>query len=256
MAKLTARGRRVVWRAEKTTLGQTLRFAMRSDYTLLIRPHGMGWKFFEAKVYDMTARRKAFEVDGYKILMGDGSEPKAFRPLQDQSIISSEQQVAKSLSNSKESSIMYTKESVKDASTADLIAAYNKLTGKAVKKFASRDKAEAQVLKAQAKGEQPAPKAKGAKQPKATKPRKVSGNAGATQTGRPKGSFIVKLTETKASSKPNPSSLRTQVIELLRKRDDNSASIEQLEKQFNRNMRGVVGKLIQVKWLQRVGSNA
>jgi hypothetical protein len=95
-----------------------------------------------------------------------------------------------------------------------------------------------------------------AEKTKATKPRKVSGNAGATQTGRPKGSFIVKLTETKASSKPNPSSLRTQVIELLRKRDDNSASIEQLEKQFNRNMRGVVGKLIQVKWLQRVGSNA
>jgi hypothetical protein len=101
-----------------------------------------------------------------------------------------------------------------------------------------------------------APKAKVAKQPKAAKPRKVSGNAGATQTGRPKGSYVVKLTENKAASKPNPSSLRTQVIELLRKREENSASIDYLEKHFDRNMRGVIGKLIQVKWLQRVGSNA
>ncbi len=42
----------------------------------------------------------------------------------------------------------YTQETIKAMSTPDLVAAYNTLTGKSIKKFASRAAGERQVLKA------------------------------------------------------------------------------------------------------------
>ena len=129
---------------------------------------------------------------------------------------------------------------LKSLSTAALISLYNEKSGKSIKKFSSRAAGEKQVTALLAK----APSAP------AAPARKVKGAAGAANAGRPKGSFIVKLTRDKAKSSPQKDSLRGQLIEWLDGLTNKSATIEAIEKKFDRNMRGVVNKLIETKWLE------
>ena len=139
--------------------------------------------------------------------------------------------------------------------TPALLALYNRLTGKAVKRFASRAAGLKQTLRAQAtqnaKGsvgsvpgaaqlatEAKAPaaqKVKPAKTPKPPKPpkppkvkpakapkppkelkvRTVRGSASGAD-GRPKSNYIVQLTESKAKSKPQAESDRMKLVVYLR----------------------------------------
>lgn len=260
MAKLSAYENRIIWRAEKELPTGTVQYAMRSDYVLLRKEQGNGWKVEERKVFNMAAKRQHFVSVGYKILMGDGSEQKSFAPITQESIITIDaklidKQVSEALNNKERDLKMYTAESLKAMTTPGLVALYNELTGKKIKRFATRAKGEAQVLKAATA--KPAAAAKSVAKPEvkkapAVKPRKVKGTAGAQGSGRPKESFVVKLTKEKAKSKPNKESLRTQLIDFLEGQSGNSATIETIEAHFDRNMRGVVGKLIEKKLCERV----
>lgn len=134
------------------------------------------------------------------------------------------------------------KEQVAAMKTGALVALYNQLTGKKIKKFSSRAAGEKQVLAAAAKAE-----AAGTT---------VKGSAGA-KNGRPTISFSVTLTEEKAKSKPHAASARMKLIEWMRsdavpaKEGKKTVTIEQINAHFKRKMRGVVQKLIEKKWLAR-----
>lgn len=129
-----------------------------------------------------------------------------------------------------------TPEQVNALSTPELIALYNRLTGKSITRFASRAKGASQVLKALAA------------QPKA---RTVNGSASG-RTGRPKAQYSVQLTEERAKSKPNPKSDRWALIEWLRAQPNATASIDAIEAHFKKRMRGVAQKLIAKLWLKRL----
>ena len=155
-----------------------------------------------------------------------------------------------------------------EMTTAELITEYNALTGKGVKRFSSRGAGEKQVNAARerstardraiagavaATGTVPpksAPKAKKAK------PRKVRGSASAEKTGRPASSFTVKLTASKASSKPNSMSARRLLINWLEGLTNQSATIDRIDEKFGRNMRGVVNKLAAMGWVSKVAAAA
>lgn len=160
-------------------------------------------------------------------------------------------------------------EEIKSASTAALVAEYNRLTGKTIKKFSSRVAGEKQVEAAitnppKAKAESTpvvtsklmqateAAAAKGKAKPAAkTKARKVKGKAGADPAGRPVQSFNVTLTGTKAKSNPNSKSLRRQLITWLDGLTNKGTTIDAIEKKFERNMRGVVNKLEAKGWVKK-----
>lgn len=134
---------------------------------------------------------------------------------------------------------------IKEMKTADLIALYNQLTGKSIKKFSSRAAGEKQVAAAQAKHG-------------AAKGKIIKGASGG-KNGRPKLSFAVQLTEEKAKSKPHRASARAALIGWLRDQKLTvegkaviGASIETIESHFKRKMRGVVQKLIEKNWLKRI----
>jgi hypothetical protein len=161
---------------------------------------------------------------------------------------------------------LYTSEDVAKMTTQELIELYNRLTNKSIKRFSSRVAGEQQVLRAIA-GSKASATASAAAQPESTKQptaaparpvavRTVKGKASASGTGRPVLDFKVKLTESSAKSSPHKESLRQQLIEWLKKRDEPVATIDAIERHFNRNMRGVVRKLVEVNWLQRIEDKA
>lgn len=130
-----------------------------------------------------------------------------------------------------------TKTEISALASKDLVALYNRLAGKSIKKFSSRAAGERQVASLLAS----APKA-----------RIVRGAATSGKNGRPKITFTVRLTEAKAQSKPHPASDRMQLIEWLRKRPEGQASIDTIDSHFGKSMRGVVQKLFEKSWLVRV----
>lgn len=149
-------------------------------------------------------------------------------------------------------------EQVKSLSTPDLVALYNRLTGKSIKGFHTRSKGEQQVLAELAKQPKAAPPSEA--KPKASV-RTVNGSASAGKTGRPRASFIVVLTEEKGTSKPQKNSVRSQLMEWLRGREPfqfkgerliRAARIEDAEAHFRRPLRGVVQKLIEKSWVKRI----
>ena len=136
---------------------------------------------------------------------------------------------------------------LKTATTKQLVAEYNRLTGKNIKKFSSRAAGEKQVLAATNKPlsavallPPKAQKVKGA--------RRVKGAIAAEAAGRPVIDYLVTLTPTKAQSHPNSKSLRRQLIEWMEKRGT-PAAISQIEKHFGRSMRGPISKLREKDWL-------
>lgn len=125
---------------------------------------------------------------------------------------------------------------IKSAKTAALLAFYNTATGKSIKRFATRAAAEKQCLALIPKGA-----------------RAVTGSTssnGGSKLGRPKATFKVKA-NSEGKSKVGAKSLRRQLLDWLKDQPAKTASIEAIEAQFGRNMRGVVDKLEEVKWLDR-----
>lgn len=139
-------------------------------------------------------------------------------------------------------------EKIKAMSNADLIALYNKNTGKSIKKFSSRAAGEKQVIASMNGHAKPAGKA-AKPAAKASIVRKVKGSAGANGAGRPKVNLDVKLTEKGGSTKLNPKSLRKQLIDWLGGLTNRGTDLHAISKKFERDMRGVVGKLRTSKWL-------
>lgn len=143
---------------------------------------------------------------------------------------------------------------IKTLSTKDLVALYNKLSGKAIKKFSSRAAGEKQVAALLAKCS-PASilGAEKSLQPAAVPApvvaRVVKGAASAEAVGRPKANFDVTLTAAAAISKPNSLSLRRQLITDLAAAKGQTISIAAIESKFGRNMRGVVQKLRDKHWV-------
>lgn len=130
-----------------------------------------------------------------------------------------------------------TKAELEKLSTKDLVALYNKLTNKSIKKFSSRAAGERQTLAAAKK----------------SKPRvRTVRGAASGKNGRPKLSFTVQLTEDQADSNPHAKSARMALVEWLRAQPDGKASIDAIEAQFKRAMRGIVQKLAEKKWVKRL----
>ena len=169
--------------------------------------------------------------------------------------------------------------------TPALLALYNRLTGKAVKRFASRAAGLKQTLRAQAtqnaKGsvgsvpgaaqlatEAKAPAAQKVKPAKAPKPpkelkvRTVRGSASGAD-GRPKSNYIVQLTESKAKSKPQAESDRMKLVVYLRtasmqhkgvelKQAAKFSTIEANDDFKGINLKGVIQKLADKSWLVKL----
>lgn len=152
-----------------------------------------------------------------------------------------------------------TPEQVRALSTVELVAIYNRLTGKSITRFASRAKGEAQVLKVLQAANVEAARARVARSV-APIARTVNGSA-SEKRGRPKSRFIVQLTEANGKSKPQKESDRMKLIEWLRAKGPithegaelpNAASIDSIETHFAKRMRGVVQKLLDKGWLKRI----
>lgn len=118
---------------------------------------------------------------------------------------------------------------VKTATTKALVATYNEITGKGIKKFADRAAAEKAVTKLlppdepaakTAKGEKPAKAPKATKAPKAPKAPKVANDAGDGRgRGRPSVDFTVKFVGGDAAqSSVRENSNRGMVLAEIRKR--------------------------------------
>lgn len=172
--------------------------------------------------------------------------------------------------------------------TKALLAYFNKLTGKNVKRFASHADGLRRTLAAQTKqnaggtvGSTPGAAQKAAEvltksgavrkprvvkakapKPKLAKARTVRGSASDT-IGRPKLDFIVQLTEANASSKPQELSDRMKLIVYLRKTTmqhkgkelAQAARFSVIEAQDDFkgiNMKGVVQKLADKGWVEKV----
>lgn len=234
-------------------------YALRSD-SMLFTKHTFegktsGWRQDRAwPITQSQEKLQALLTDGFKLiseiaLQGEViiTEETAHKPLPENAPQQKITLCSELLFNhpNPKGTDMFTAEELKALSTSDLVAAYTRLTGKIIKRFATRAKGEAQVLKAQNKTEPPAPKAK-------AKTRKVNGAAGVPSVGRPVKDFNVRImSETNAESKPNSTSLRRQLLDWLEKKDGKTATLSAIEKHFDRNMRGVIGKLEEKKWLKR-----
>ena len=136
---------------------------------------------------------------------------------------------------------------IKAATTAQLVARYNKLTGKSITRFATRANAERRVMqlekiKAKGDGKVVVSDTVVVKAMKTSpKPRKIKGAAGAAPAGRPSKEFDVKLLAA-CPVKLHENSLRQQVKTWLAKQKG-TASIAAINTAFNRKMNGVVAKM-------------
>ena len=90
-----------------------------------------------------------------------------------------------------------TKADLKALDSKALVALYNRLTKKHIKKFSSRAAGEKQVLKLL---------------PASTTVKTVNGTASAGTVGRPKTAFAVELIESQAKSNPQKTSNRTAML--------------------------------------------
>lgn len=129
---------------------------------------------------------------------------------------------------------------VKQMKSSEMVKLYNERTGKSIKRFSSRAAGERLLLAALSA------------QPSATRvsprARLVRGSA-SRKIGRPTKNFLVTtLPADKAASKLHDKGLRKQLIDYLAT-CNGKATIEAIDKHFKRNMRGVVNKLVETKWL-------
>ena len=233
MAKLSKGRTHIIFHAMKTHHAQEEHFVMRSDFTLLRKVVDLddgvrksaGWKLYETRIWNLHAKRMELVAKGFTVVAG-ANAPK---------VLSEEVASVKIQSTIKKENQMSF--DIKAATTAELLAKYNELSGKSTKRFASRAAGEKQVAALPAKGA-----------PVTTPPtaRVVKGKAGSLSTGRKKNDFNVTPTPGKALSKLHPNSLRQQLMDWLK--DKEKVSIGAIEKHFDRNMRGVVSKLHAKDW--------
>lgn len=128
---------------------------------------------------------------------------------------------------------------VKSAPTKQLIATYNELSGGApIKKFKDRATAESRVTNLLRKA---AP----------AKVRVVKGKATANAVGRPRATFKITATPDSAKGRLNKNSLRTQVMDFLSTRPNGTASVDEVNEKFGRQMAGVIQKLLFVNYVKR-----
>jgi hypothetical protein len=90
----------------------------------------------------------------------------------------------------------------------------------------------------------------------------VRGSASAGRTGRPKVNYIISLNTDAGKSKPQADSDRMKLINWLKEhgatmqvdnvRYTHAAKIEDVERHFQKRMRGVVQKLMEKNWLKRI----
>lgn len=118
----------------------------------------------------------------------------------------------------------------------ELVNIYNRLSGKQVKRFATRQRGVELILSVLPKEEVPVPKRKPA------------------DTGRPLAKFSVELVP-EGKSAVRGESLRGRILAYLKSLPSPRAAITELEEKFGREARGAVQKLMdpRVAWLKRVG---
>ena len=241
MARLIISESHIMWFALKGNAS----YAMRSDRVLLIREQPaagqrkaahVGWQVAERKVMDFTKLRLDLVAKGFMITREVKVNENSF-----QLEAKGSESLCSSNSDSTTTKNGETEMDMKTLTTAQLVEQYNKATGKSIKKFASRAKGEAQLAKALA-----------AATPK-PQPRTVRGSASAQPAGRPKKNFVVKATGG-GNLKLTGVSLRRQAMLFIEGSKNQSASLDELNAKFDRNMNGVVRVLVKCKFLKVVES--
>lgn len=145
-------------------------------------------------------------------------------------------------------------------STKDLLAKYNELTGKSIKRFSSRDAGEKQTLAAMTAAKPAAakkPKKVAAETTTITAPAETVAAAqvkvmkeNATQ-GRPNLDYKIELSE--GVAKVRDSSLRGKIMAYLRTAGTpKQVALSALVTMFGVEAKGAVQKLTQTKWLRRI----
>lgn len=187
--------------------------------------------------------------------------------------------------------ILRTQAECDDASMADLLETYNAMTGKAVARFASleigRQRTKMAIMaatdaaghagvpkhsaptaktveelnqKPAAPAAQPekeatmarTPAKKAAKKSATRTPKKAAKKAATNGAGRHPAYTKVRFTEPTVPRRPQAESMRTRVLEALRKRK--TATVEQLSEDVKFNSRGFVHKLVALGWAEVVGA--
>ena len=124
---------------------------------------------------------------------------------------------------------------LEELSSKELVEFYNRLTKKSIKRFASRAEG-LRRTKTALKEAEPAV-------------RKVDGAVASGKVGRPQKEFSVTLTE--GVSKLNPESARAKLAQWLDLRPGKTATLQEIQKDFSGDMRGVIQKMISNKHLKR-----
>jgi hypothetical protein len=120
-------------------------------------------------------------------------------------------------------------------SLKELVAEYNRLTNQNIRRFSSRESAEARVRAA-----------------RASAPRTVRGSATAAKPGRPRAAFAVQVASGGAN-KVQPGSARGRLLDWLNSRPNKTATIAEAQEKFpGVNIVAVAGKLQQIGWIKRV----
>ncbi len=283
MAKaVIKRGRktaRVMWNAfRKAKDGTEQRYIMRSDYAVLYMKleangNSTGWVLDHRHELDMGAFRK--RLVGLGFIIGRGGElPAEPKPEVGQEvsriptlseIINSQPELVLKQPPKKGTRTM-TQHNLKILSAVELVALYNKATGKSIKRFANRAAGERLTLAALSApaGTSAARAARKAKTPVAkpeatlTAPsRKVNGTAGGkSKVGRPVIPFIITLSEADKKANLQKNSARQKVVDWLKEQKGGSATIAQLEEKFGdvKNIRAVVAKLVATGWAKMKNS--
>lgn len=150
------------------------------------------------------------------------------------------------------------KSRVKALPMPELLALYNTLTGKATKKFRSREVGEAQVVKAlqdqatKLPKETPKPDANAAVASDSGASRVVSNMAG--KKGRPEIDYKIGLGT--PDTKLHKGSLRAQVIEemqdMMKKSGKDYVQVSALVAEFGPKAKGAISKLAKTHWVKRI----
>jgi hypothetical protein len=168
-------------------------------------------------------------------------------------------------------------EKIKLMTTKELLAKYNELTGKSIKRFSSREAGEAQTIAAMTrapstpavatpvvatpkeKAKSAKVKAKAAATPKAKAAKAKAEVAGAVITkttetlGRPKLNFKIRLADAEGSTAIRETSDRGKILSFMREKPAGTAfAMSDLITKFGTAVKGHVQKLKIVGWVVRV----
>lgn len=153
-----------------------------------------------------------------------------------------------------------TPQEIKEATTAELLKAYNSATGRSIKKFSSRAAAEKQTTAALSKDTAAVIDSARRSITRSTA-RLVKGKIG-SKKGRPKTEFKVKLRsggnggkyKRRDGSKMHvrSKSIRRVLISWMETQPGKTATAAAIDAQFRRDMRGVIRQLLDAGWLEKI----